>query len=297
MQLTADRRSEILRRHAEWERQVKEMSDARLEAFPEILGRLRVEESSDLVNAKHADAMTRDADKALKNMEAFVRKLISGSEDGRTTHEEKVVLLENVVSKVKQRFEDGASVMTGQVVAWLENAQRKELDEIERLVMDVRDLGTTAQGDLGLGYAWLDDVTIQDWARYHGLLDAATDLQAKLTNLASGSDPASPKNVLSEAMRDLQLDLETVVLRFRSDLSAVHQRGLEAIHRGNLSGANPHHTTITSGEPTMSILPINDGPADQVVDPQSVVLGKSREQVEEAVAWEMANEARAHAEL
>lgn len=29
---------------------------------------------------------------------------------------------------------------------------------------EVRDLGATAQADLGLDYAWLDDVTVKDWA-------------------------------------------------------------------------------------------------------------------------------------
>lgn len=28
---------------------------------------------------------------------------------------------------------------------------------------EVRDLGTAAQSDIGLDYAWLDDVTVQDW--------------------------------------------------------------------------------------------------------------------------------------
>lgn len=36
--------------------------------------------------------------------------------------------------------------------------------QIEKLVNEVRDLGATAQADLGLDYAWLDDVTVHDWA-------------------------------------------------------------------------------------------------------------------------------------
>lgn len=35
--------------------------------------------------------------------------------------------------------------------------------QVERLVRDVRDLGTAAQSDLGLDYAYLDDVTVKDW--------------------------------------------------------------------------------------------------------------------------------------
>lgn len=127
---------------------------------------------------------------------------------------------------------------------------------------------------------------------------AAADLQAKLTNLANGSDPESPRNALSDAMRDLQLDLETVALRFRSDLNAVHQRGLEAIRGGHHpSSEDTRHATASSDEPMMSKLPIDDGPADQASDAQSVLLGKSREQVDEAMAWKVAHGVRQHAQL
>lgn len=36
--------------------------------------------------------------------------------------------------------------------------------QVKKLVKEVNDLGTIAQGDLGLDYAWLDDVTVNDWA-------------------------------------------------------------------------------------------------------------------------------------
>lgn len=35
--------------------------------------------------------------------------------------------------------------------------------------MTVADEG---QADIGLEYAWLDDVTYMDWRRYHALLDS-----------------------------------------------------------------------------------------------------------------------------
>lgn len=41
-------------------------------------------------------------------------------------------------------------------------------------------LSDDAQADLGMDYAWLDDVTTQDWVRYHDLkrskLNSATFL-------------------------------------------------------------------------------------------------------------------------
>jgi hypothetical protein len=35
----------------------------------------------------------------------------------------------------------------------------------------VREVAEKAQVDLGLDYAWLDEVTYSDWQRYHSLID------------------------------------------------------------------------------------------------------------------------------
>lgn len=33
----------------------------------------------------------------------------------------------------------------------------------------MKDIADRAQADIGLDYAWLDDVTYDDWQRYHDL--------------------------------------------------------------------------------------------------------------------------------
>ena len=35
---------------------------------------------------------------------------------------------------------------------------------------ELRSLADSAQADLGLDYAWLEDVTYEDWQRYHDLM-------------------------------------------------------------------------------------------------------------------------------
>jgi len=295
---TATKRADITRRHTAWEQRVSDLSNAKLQEFAGTLARLRSGEVFELGNAKHAEVMQKDADKALKNTEAFVRRLVTEADGKTTTREEKVVLLENIVGKVKKRFDDGASVVSGNVMTWWDNTRQREADEIERLVSDVRDLGTTAQADLGLDYAWLDDVTVKDWTRYHGLLNVAKDLQTKLMGIASGTDANAPHNVLSEAMRDLQLDLETVVLRFRSDLNTVHQSGLEAIRAGHATPLVPRVTpSVPAEEPVMSILPVYDGDEDvDAAGPEHIVMGKSKEQVQDAMKM-AAEAAGVHVEL
>ena len=38
---------------------------------------------------------------------------------------------------------------------------------------NVRLTAENGQADIGLDYAWLEDVTYEDWRRYHALMDSA----------------------------------------------------------------------------------------------------------------------------
>ena len=41
--------------------------------------------------------------------------------------------------------------------------------QVQRFASAVRSLADHAQADIGLDYAWLEDVTVKDWQRYHDL--------------------------------------------------------------------------------------------------------------------------------
>ena len=41
--------------------------------------------------------------------------------------------------------------------------------QVKRLAAEVKDIADRAQADIGLDYAYLDDVTFSDWQRYHEL--------------------------------------------------------------------------------------------------------------------------------
>jgi len=40
---------------------------------------------------------------------------------------------------------------------------------VEAAIKRVEKFADDAQADLGMDYAWLDDVSVKDWTRYHGL--------------------------------------------------------------------------------------------------------------------------------
>jgi hypothetical protein len=42
--------------------------------------------------------------------------------------------------------------------------------QVAIVTAEVRDVAEKGQLDLGLDYAWLEDVTYNDWQRYHALI-------------------------------------------------------------------------------------------------------------------------------
>ena len=47
--------------------------------------------------------------------------------------------------------------------------------QVARLAAEVRDIVDRGQADIGLDYAYLDDVTYLDWQRYHDLERSKSD--------------------------------------------------------------------------------------------------------------------------
>lgn len=45
------------------------------------------------------------------------------------------------------------------------------------MAAEVREVAEKAQVDLGLDYAWLDEVTYSDWQRYHSLIDGGSHVR------------------------------------------------------------------------------------------------------------------------
>lgn len=119
---TAEKRADIARRHAEWEEKVKALTANQIAALPEIIQNIRSEAVAELTGGNYPEVMRKDADRALKNTEAFVKKLLADS----SNPEDKSVLLENLVNKVKKKFEDGAVATNGDIKNWWEGVREEE---------------------------------------------------------------------------------------------------------------------------------------------------------------------------
>lgn len=172
----------------------------------------------------------------------------------------------------------------------------------------VRDIADRAQADLGLDYAWLDDVTYQDWQRYHDLTrckstrlscpfnknfdrnffhfharSAADDFLSLVLSIQNGTHPSPPIDPVQPALADLQAEIQDVVVGFETRLRRVKRNGDRAFG-GAVEGSDEASGDDESDE-TVSILPIEQ---DEKKDPAAgqsppdipqVVIGRSKEEV------------------
>ena len=146
----------------------------------------------------------------------------------------------------------------------------------------VKALAERAQADLGIDYAWLDDVTYADWQRYHDLMRgkhitfpsinrrhadfhpiAYEKYDSDARTIANGTHPLSPADPLVGAMSDTQDDAMTIIEGFqvrirdlkalaRDIYSAVDKKAAKAV--GDVGAG----ATVGSIDTPVSVLPIGE---------------------------------------
>lgn len=160
----AERRADIVSRHSKWETTLQARLDELLGSVPEAIQKIRLDALSEVgaskIFDKEIERLNSEAEKALRNSENYVKSLIS---DTKWTKEEKDRLWEKVLIKVDEKFADRIQHVEQLVGTWWQSATEKELKVAEDAFEELRDLGGKAQADIGMDYAWLEDVTYQDW--------------------------------------------------------------------------------------------------------------------------------------
>ena len=105
--------------------------------------------------------VSKDAVKADdEDMKRLKQSLISREKD-KWTH---------VIGKVEEKFTERVQTFQEEVHNWYVGIREQEAQEVLKSGADVKSMAEEAQGDLGLDYAWLDDVTYNDWQKYHDLM-------------------------------------------------------------------------------------------------------------------------------
>ncbi|KAL1940799.1 hypothetical protein VTO73DRAFT_7840 [Trametes versicolor] len=280
-------RASIERRHTEWERKLNERIAANKKALRKALVALRkaaaVELKGSIAIKKEIDDLVEDAEKFLRGAEKYLANLQT---EGRT-NEEKKVIWDRVISKVQDKFTERLHQTEAHVNGWYQEHLNKELAEVNTLVAEVTSILDAAQADIGLDYAYLDDVTYLDWQRYHDLARRSENFTTHAHSVQDGSHPSPPINPVVAAIADLQVEVEDVVAGFETRLRRITRGGARAF--GTTEEESDDEEAPAPGDETVSILPIEESalpehtqsPADVEVPP--VVIGRGKEEVEAAL--------------
>lgn len=197
---TATKRANIVGRHVRWrseldslvqtlEVRVKQDIEAVRSDATDHIGRLPSDKTSSATYGKGkevVDKIQNNGEKLLQGLETYVTKLTSQvvPQENRKKEKEK---WDKVIDKVEGRFKTAVRGVQEDVHGWYVEIKGKETSvvcqslsccfiyrlivlQLQVAISQVKTLADRAQADLGMDYAWLDDVTYNDWQNYHDLM-------------------------------------------------------------------------------------------------------------------------------
>ncbi|KAI0064067.1 hypothetical protein BV25DRAFT_336449 [Artomyces pyxidatus] len=288
---TAEKRRDITGRHTKWEQDLEALIKEKKKALRKTLVAMRKVAVQDLKTSEvirgNVDNLVEEAEKFLKGAESYLKNL---KKEGRK-QEEKGGLWKKVVDKLEGKFHEHLRATEDLVNGWYDAHVAQEIEELKQITTAVSDLADSAQADIGMDYAWLDDVTYHDWQRYHDLVRTSTNFTELAQSIQNGSHPSPPINPILPALEELQNEVQDIIMGFETRLRRIRRSGDRAFGVAVPDGGEEEEeATEGSAEaptPEVSILPI---PGDQpepeapVLEEPSPIIGRGKAEVEEALA-------------
>ncbi|KAG8744624.1 hypothetical protein FRC10_009849 [Ceratobasidium sp. 414] len=271
---TARKRADLEQRHAKFEHDIHELGRSAVEDLQIFLDAVRGVAAADLNRRarEHVTTLKNEAEKSLKGTDAYLNKLKGAAQGGAI----KVALFDDVCEKVEKRFLDTAQNVSGIVSAWWSEMREEEQKEasisLANIAADaIKALALEAQSDLGMDYAWLDDVTVADWSRYHALVDYAEAYSKELQDLVDGTHPNSEPNPLEKGLGELQGLLNGMIDDFHSKHKIQHDNGI-----ASFGSVNPDTPADTKQSPFSF-------PPGAAAREDASILQRGKEEVEAAI--------------
>ncbi|KAI0731381.1 hypothetical protein C8Q76DRAFT_612860 [Earliella scabrosa] len=274
-------RAALLERHVAWEVKVEDLIAENKKAVHDLIVASRKAALTELKLsveiAKEIEGLVEDADKFLRGAEKYMANLQKESRK----QDEKRTVWDRVVGKLEDKFSDRLRQTEGVVNGWYQSLLEKEAAEIKKLTTAVKDLAERAQADIGLDYAYLDDVSYADWQRYHDLLRRADNFTTYANSIQDGTHESAPPNPVGGALQELQDEVEDVINGFNARLRQIKRNGARTF------GVSEAAAEEEDGP--ASILPIEEpeqteSPADDTAAKiPPVVIGRGKEEVEAAL--------------
>ncbi|XP_006462133.1 hypothetical protein AGABI2DRAFT_179014 [Agaricus bisporus var. bisporus H97] len=297
---TALKRTKIVDRHMRWQSQLEELAkdaETRLkielsairEAATAAIGLLPSPTDNTSSDGKGQEAIEKvqsEGEKLLKGLEAYINKLMS-REIKPEDREKEQESYDKIVDKVKAKFRDTVRNVQEDVHNWFVSVRDKETEAVLTAGRELKSLAEDAQADLGLDYAWLDDVTYEDWQKYHDLMRNYERFDQLAHSLQNGTHPEAPEDRLIPALNDLDNEVQSMIGGFAMRMSVLVRNGerwlagLQPLAEPDIEDEKAaEEASKDMNEPQVSILPISSEGSGKDLRPEDVIIGKLPEQIE-----------------
>ncbi|KAK0218244.1 hypothetical protein IW262DRAFT_1495582 [Armillaria fumosa] len=224
----ASKRANITSRHASWASQLDALASDRAATVRANLSRIRSraaavlfgqaleDEETDFVDGVHVskllDAFVDEAEKLVRGLEGWWKR---EPKDGERA--------EKVLVRVEEKLEALVREMGERVEKWATRVREDEVRECVVASRQVKALAEKAQSDLGLDYAWLEDVTYEDWQRYHDLMRVYTDFDTQIRQLQNNTHVRPLGDTVLIALEAKQHDMQDAITGFISRVARIRQ--------------------------------------------------------------------------
>ncbi|KAJ7663823.1 hypothetical protein DFH06DRAFT_1188593 [Mycena polygramma] len=246
--------------------------------------------------------VAKEGEKMLGGLEGYVRKELK-SLAGKTPEDldaadvkERTERFETVIGRVEDKLRESIGKAQNVLQTFHAEEKAQEVEEGLAIIKEVKNACSQAQGDVGMDLSWLADVTPMDWEVYHSLAKIGEDFQVEASDIQSGKHPRPPADpflvrleaahdALTELVQELGGRIDSLRAEFAGAVNPAVADVPSSLALSEEEGEDEEEGEAEAAEPEVSILPIEPvAPAEpEIVDPAQVVIGKSTEQVVQAM--------------
>ncbi|KAF7288250.1 hypothetical protein HMN09_01415200 [Mycena chlorophos] len=292
---TTEKRADLEARMAKSNKELTALAKEKTELLRKTLVALRKAaaaklEDDDSTVGKAVPELEKEAEKLLKGLDSYLKK------DAKSTKtvSERVDKWNQVASKVEDRLAEKINTVQGTLQHFATDLKTREASDGMDIIRELKDACAKAQSDIGLELSQLHDVNYMDWQVYHALAQIGDDFQVEASEIQAGTHAHPPADPFTKKLKEVETVLAAVIETVIDRISALRR---EADTMFAKAAVPP--------EPEVSILPVpvDDEPVpvqseDDAFDAGKVIIGKSAEQVEQALNMAAAAASReVHEEL
>ncbi|KIM33703.1 hypothetical protein M408DRAFT_18734 [Serendipita vermifera MAFF 305830] len=212
---TKEKRADITARHTKWE---KKLARAGEEELLELLEKIKEMRKAVVDSMRTKPEMfdllkklQEEGFKQVEQTEKYLQKIIKDAQKDEETSSKWT----KIVAKVQERLDKRTVETTSYLHNWYQDVMKKEKVVFEASADKLDKLADEGQADIGMDYAWLDDVSTDDWTRYHQLKRDAKGWIEQFETIYNATHVDMQENIVVNEL----MQVETAMMRVAADLN------------------------------------------------------------------------------